>query len=61
MLLYFGRFRSPAPFIVTLDVAEANQEIGHSPRLTFRWWMGDFRLVRTETYWSSGKQAAANN
>lgn len=57
MLLYFGRFRAPAPFVVTLEIAEANEARGHATRLLFRWWMGDFRLFREETYWRFGEDS----
>jgi len=53
-LFYVGRFRTPAPFLVTVDVAGANEECGHFSRMMWQWWMGDYRLVHQQTLWSFG-------
>lgn len=53
-LLYFGELRSPAPFLISLEIAMATEEGGHASQLLIHWWPGDWKLVDEKTFWSFG-------
>jgi len=54
MLLYFGEIRCPAPFLVSLDIAESTEAGGPAAHMAFHWWRGGLNLVHKQTFWSFG-------
>jgi hypothetical protein len=51
---YFGRLRSPCPFVVSLDVAVSHETGGEEDKLLIGWWFGRMKLLRKETSWAFG-------